>query len=52
MLRLTWWDLIGYPSLFILPGFGINIISELWSCFVIIAILFIAHDKIIVLIGI
>jgi hypothetical protein len=67
MLKLIWWDLIGYPSFvyptpcktnellgrlaIALPGFGINVISELWSCSINIIGLIIVHDKIIVLIG-
>jgi hypothetical protein len=67
MLRLTWWDLIGYPSsvyptpykqmnywvvlLLLYLVFEINIISKLWSWYIIIVGLFIIHDKIIVLIG-
>jgi hypothetical protein len=34
-----------------LPGFGVNIISELWSYFIIIVGLTIVHDKITLLIG-
>jgi hypothetical protein len=65
MLRLIWWDLIGFPRLvyptpclplnvlcsfaIALPGFGINI--TLWSCSCYIVVLIIVHDKIIVLIG-
>jgi hypothetical protein len=33
-----------------LPGFGINVITELWSCSIIIVGLIIVHDKIIMLI--
>jgi hypothetical protein len=67
MLRLIWWDLIGFPSFLphtlqtnellgrlaiALPGFGINVTSELWSCSNFAIDLIIVHDKIIVLIGI
>jgi hypothetical protein len=65
MLRLTWWDLIGYPS-FVHPTpckqmdyyvvllllylvFGIDAIYESWSRFIITTGLFIVHDNIIVL---
>jgi hypothetical protein len=67
MLRLIWWDLIGYPSVvyphtfqtnellgrlaIALPGFGINVTSELWSCSNFVVVLIIVHDKIIMLIG-
>jgi hypothetical protein len=65
MLRLIWWDLIGFPR-FVYPtpclplnfwvvcaiallGFGINV--TLWSCSSYVVVLIIVHDKIIVLIG-
>jgi hypothetical protein len=66
VLRLILWDLIDYlvylpytlhtnellDSVAIaLPGFEINVTTELWSHFIIIVALFIAHDKIILLIG-
>jgi hypothetical protein len=66
MLRLIWRDLIGfprfvYPSLqtnellgrlaIALPGFGINVTFELWSCSNFDVVLIIVHDKIFVLIG-
>jgi hypothetical protein len=66
MLRLIWWDLIGYPSfiyltpcktnellvrlVIVVSGFGINVISELRSCSVNTVGLIIVHDKIIALI--
>jgi hypothetical protein len=65
MLRLIWWDLIGYPNfVYLTPcktnellgrlavtltGFEINVISELRSCSINIVGLTIVHDKIIVL---
>jgi hypothetical protein len=67
MLRLTWWDLIGYPSLvYFTPCLPLNfwVVSAIalcgfrcydtydsWSCFIIVTRLFIIHDKIMVLIG-
>jgi hypothetical protein len=63
MLRLNWWDQIGYlvclpytlhtnellgSHAIALPSFGINAIYELWSCFIIIVNrFFIVRDKII-----
>jgi hypothetical protein len=66
MLRLIWWDPIGFPS-FVYPTpcrqmnywvyllllylvLGINVTSELWSCSNFVVVLIIVHDKIIMLI--
>jgi hypothetical protein len=67
MVRLTSWDLIGYPSLvysipclplnywvvsvIALCGFGYYDTYYSFSCFIIVTGLFIIHDKIMVLIG-
>jgi hypothetical protein len=64
VLRLIWWDVIGFPRLvyltpcwplnflgsfaIALPSFGIN--TTLWSCSSYTIVLIIVHDKIIVLI--
>jgi hypothetical protein len=67
MLRLIWWDPIGFPS-FVYPTpwrqmncwvdllllylvLGIKVTSELWPCSNFVVVLIIVHDKIIVLIG-
>jgi hypothetical protein len=67
MLRLIWWDLIGFPS-FVYPSpcrqmnywvdllllylvLGLNVTFELWSYSNFAIDLIIVHDKIIVLIG-